>query len=660
MKILYSQIKELAPMLTASPKEVGEALTLTGLMMDGFEEIEYNNKKDYLIGLEVRQNRADCLSVIGVAREVAAYYGLAIEYPQLDDINLGEEALAIKVNAPDSIKRIQAVRIDNVVNKESPAWLKQYLSCYEINSINLLVDLSNYVMIVTGYPSHIMDKDKIGEVLYWEVNKSFVDITTLDRTNIKLNKDEIIIRDDKSAIALAGIVGAQYGSIDMSSKSIVVEMAVYDRVIVRKNSRSLRIVTEASSRLEKDLDPEGVDYAMGLLLSLIKRHCGGIIVSRMFDYYLDKKINKAILLDHKMPSVYAGVEISREEVIKILKNLRFAIAEEGEMLKVTTPSGRTDIFLEQDLVEEVVRLYGYNNIPTDVLPALAVTEDITPRHLNIIEKIRDILSALSYDEVLTWPLTKKGYNAIVNYKEMGEVFIQNSVNEGFCELRQSMASGLLTQFEEYQKRNVEYINIFEVGKTFGKSNGKYLEHDMLGILLYDEDRAIDKLRTAVEILLRELGISEINYKNASKKPEIANPYSCWDILAVGENLGIIYKIRSYEQVNIAEGNVYFAELNIANLVKSIDKTLAKSTLEITKKIVTLDANVVLGTGESIDDRVKDIRKKIGEGNIWSLIINDIYKLPGDKIRYTVRVSYKELGDQEAKELHLNSFGLNKK
>ena len=648
------------PKLTASPKEVGEALTLTGFMMDGFEEIEYNNKKDYLIGLEIRQNRADCLSVIGIAREIAAYYGLAVEYPQLGDMDLGEEALNIKVNAPDSIKRIQAVRIDNVENKESPQWLKQYLSCYEINSINLLVDLSNYVMIFTGYPSHIMDKDKIGDVIRWEIGKDFGEITTLDGTKIKLNKDELIIRDDKSAIALAGMIGAQYGSIDANSKSIVVEMAVYDRVIVRKNSRSLRIITEASGRLEKDLDPEGTDYAMGLLLSLIKKHCGGKIASEMFDYYPDKKINQAILFDPKMPSVYAGVEISREKVIKALKNLRFEIAEEEEMLKVTTPSGRTDIFLEQDLVEEVVRLYGYNNIPTDALPALAITEDITPRHLNIIEKIKDILSALSYDEVLTWPLTKKGYNAIVNYKEMGEALIQNSVNEGLCELRQSMASGLLTQLGEYQKKNVEYINIFETGKIFGKSAGKYLEYDMLGILLYDKGKAIDRLRTTAEALLRELGISEIHYKNAGRKPGIANPYSCWNIFASEENLGIIYKTRSSEQINIAEGNVYFAELDIANLVKSLDKTLAKPTLEITKKIVILDANVVLEAGESINDRVKDIRKKIGESNIWSLIIKDIYKLPGDKIRYTVRVSYKELGDQEAKELHLNSFGLNKK
>ena len=651
MKILYSQIKELAPKLTASPREVGEALTLTGLMMDGFAEIEYNNKKDYLISLEVRQNRADCLSVIGVAREVAAFYGLAVKYPQVDDLNFGKEALAIKVNAPDVIKRINAVSIDAVENKESPAWLKQYLACYEMNSINLLVDLSNFVMIVTGYPSHLMDKDKIGEVISWEINKDFGEIITLDGTNIKLNKDELIIRDNKSVIALAGMIGAQYGSIEMNSQSIVVEMAIYDRVIIRKNSRSLRITTEASSRLEKDLDPNGVDYAMGFLLSLIRKYGGGKIASQMFNYYPKKIASKTILFNPKMPSIYAGVEISRKEVIKILKNLRFAIIEDKEMLKVTVPSGRTDIFLAQDLVEEVVRLYGYNNIPVDVLPVLTMTEDITPKHFYLIEKIKDILSALSYDEVLSWPLTKKGYNAVMNYKEIGEVSVQNSVNEDSSELRQSMATGLLAQFAEYQKKNLEYINIFEIGKVFGKLGKNYLEYDTLGILLYDVDKAIDKLRIAVETLLRELGISEICYKNAISKPAIANPYSCWDIFVAQENLGIIYKAR--------QGNVYFAELNIANLAKGLNNAPTNPTIEITQKIVTLDANVVLATNESIDDYIKNVRKKIGKNNIFSLIIKDVYKLANDKIRYTIRVSYKELSDQKAKEIHFDSFGLTK-
>ncbi len=661
MKVLYSQIKELVPDLSISPRKLGEILTIIGFMMDGFEEIEFNNKNDYLIGFEVRQNRPDCLSVIGIVKEAAAYYGLEIKYPQLESLNFGKEDLIIKANVQNAVKRVRALKIDNIENKESPPWLKQYLSFYGINSINLLIDLSNYVMIITGYPSHIIDNDKITGDVSWEINKDFKKIITLDGTNVELNKDELIIRDDKSIIALAGIVGSQYGSVDIGSKSIIIEMAVYDRTIIRKNSRSLRITTEASNRLEKDLDPNGIDYAINLLVSLIQKHCNGKIVSKMFNYYPTKRIPETILFNPEMSSIYAGVEISREDVIKILKNLRFKVTEGKKFLKVTLPSDRMDISLEQDLVEEVIRLHGYNHIPNDILPPLTVVENITPKHINIIERIKDILSILGYDEVLTWSLTKKGYNSIVNYKkEWKELSTQNSVNEDFPELRQSMAIGLLMQFEEYQKKNIEYIRIFEIGKTFGKINENHLEYDTLGILLYSESKALNSLKLTIEILLRQVGINEIHYKDSQRKPKIANPYSCWDILVPREKLGIIYKIDPYKQVNIIKGNVYFAELNINKLTQIITNLSFNPILELTKKIITLDANVELKANEFIDNYIKNIKNKIGENNIWGLRVKDVYKLSDGKVRYTLRVSYKELSNQEAKSIHLSSLNLGNK
>lgn len=253
------------PGLTASPQKVGNALTMTGFMMDGLKEVNYQGNKDFIISLEIRQNRADCLSVIGLAREVAAYYGLSVKLPDMPALVFNDNKLNIEVDAKDYIKRILAIRIMNLKNKESPEWLKEFLALYEINSINFLVDLSNYVMLVTGYPSHLIDIAKIDSNIVWSVNKEFSKIVTLDGSVVELKKDkELIIRDSKNIIALAGIVGGEFAKIDINTKSIVVEMAVYDRSIIRRNSRSLRIVTEASHRLEKDLDPNGSEYAIGL------------------------------------------------------------------------------------------------------------------------------------------------------------------------------------------------------------------------------------------------------------------------------------------------------------------------------------------------------------------------------------------------------------
>jgi len=219
----------------------------------------------------VRQNRADCLSTIGIARELAAYYGLELELKEHYSPALGIEELKINVDAPKFVKRIKAIAIEDLENKESPDWLKDFLSFYDVNSVNLLVDLSNYVMFYTGYTSHLLDKDKIQDgVISWSVNNNFDKIITLDGSEVELHKDnELIIRDAKNILALAGIVGGQAAAISLNTKSVVLEMAVYDRTIIRKNSRSLKIVTEASTRLEKNLDPNGVDYAINSLIFLI-------------------------------------------------------------------------------------------------------------------------------------------------------------------------------------------------------------------------------------------------------------------------------------------------------------------------------------------------------------------------------------------------------
>jgi len=653
MKILYNQIKEYVPDLKASPKEVGEALTLTGFMMESFEEIKHKGQTDYLIGLEIRQNRADCLSVIGIVREVAAYYGIQAKIPDLGDIASSNEKLDIDVNksAVDFVKRIWAVKFCELENRESPEWLKEYLFFYDINSINLLVDLSNYVMLVTGYPSHLIDVDKITEPISWSLNKNFKKTTTLDGTEVQLSqKNELIVEDKRDVIALAGIVGTKYSPVDINSKSIILEMAVYDRTIIRRDSRNLRIVTEASHRLEKDLDSNGVDYAARMLSSLILKYCNGKIASEVFDYYPKKRISQEIKFDGALPSVYAGVEIKKDEVTKILKNLRFKVDGKGDKVLVTPPIDRMDISMEQDLVEEVVRIYGYDKIPSDDIPELRVVKDITPKNIILCERIRDILITLGYDEVLSWLLTRSGANKLVNYLEWDVVSTQNSVNELYPDLRQSIATSLINQFKEYEKKNVQFINIFEIGKIFGHKDGKYIEYESLGILSCSETKGLSLFKENIEKLLRLVGLKDIKYKVAKVNPNIANPNSCWDLELSGKSVGVVYKLRPQQ----SDKNLYFTELNITKTADILNKTQNNPVVELTQKLIVLDCNVEIKKEESINDYLDKIKSKIKADNVWSIVIADKYPLK-DKIRYTIRVTYKELSDQEAKSIHAEAF-----
>ena len=188
MKILYSKIKELVPDLQVDANAAGEVLTMIGMMMDSFEEVTYQGKKDYLLGLETR-NRVDCLSIWGIARELAAYYGLAAKIPVLEASHAAEE-LHIKVEAREAVRRIKAVTVTNLTNQASPKWLSEFLQLYEMNSLNLLVDLSNYAMIMTGYASHLLDYDKMNGNLKWQLNKQEQSINTLDTSEIALTGGE--------------------------------------------------------------------------------------------------------------------------------------------------------------------------------------------------------------------------------------------------------------------------------------------------------------------------------------------------------------------------------------------------------------------------------------------------------------------------------------
>ncbi|MFH0791888.1 MAG: phenylalanine--tRNA ligase subunit beta [bacterium] len=659
MKILYSRLKELIPGLEAGAKEVAEVFTYTGLMTDGLKAIRFNGKSDYLISVEVRQNRADCLSIVGLAREIAAYYGLNVRLEKIDVKYPANGEVDIKIEAKNHIERVLAVEISGIKNGESPKWLKEMLGIYDVNSVNLLVDLSNYTMLYTGYPSHLLDKDKIvGGRLYWSINNRFNEITTLYGSVIKMAKtDELLIRDENNPLGLAGIVGGKVAAISKDTNHIIAEMAIYDRVLIRKNSRDLKIVTEASHRLEKDLDPNGLDYNMALLVSMILKYGGGKIVCWPFSYYPKKRTASIIAFDPEKPARCAGIKIPVNDVKRILNNLRFNVVVKGRKWQVTPPTDRMDVSIEEDITEEVIRMFGYKNIPSNEPPAFPVTEAITPNTVLVAEKARDILSVLGFDEALSWPMTKRELNNLTNYEEWESIATQNSVNEEYPDLRQTLMTGLYLEMEEYLKKNITYIRLFEIGNIFGKIKNKFIERQSLAILINDSSNAVaSDAKSAMETVLRYLGFTDINYRLAVRIPVIGHPRGVWEILIDKEVVGIIYRLKP-EYYN---GQVAFCEINLSLISELIGKYHLNPAVELLRKIVTLDANIELPENQPIKSYLDNITKAIGERALWEIGISDAFNLGNGNIRYTIRVSYQGLTDPEAKEIHRQVFetGLN--
>lgn len=501
MKVLYSQLCKYLPDLKASAKEVADTFTLTGFMLDKFNEVEYMGKKDYFLDLEVRQNRGDSLGVLGLARELSAYYKIPV-VPNVykkysSDLSY---KLPITIRNSEAVKRIMAVKIANIKVGDSPSWLKDYLSLYEINSVNNLVDLTNFVMLETGHASHVFDVDKVGESLVWELNNGqYKNMTTLNGQELELGSDTLIISDGKRPLSLS-FIGGQEDAVSNSTQNILLEMAVYNPTIVRRNARELKVITEASTRLEKFMDPDSIPEAFEWLISLITDNCGGSISSEIFDEYIQVTEKPEIKVDLNKVQEMAGISITPEESLEYLKNLGFiVIKKEGDIVFVNRPINRLDIEIEYDVFEEIIRMKGFNNIPSNHFTT-QVVKDITPKRIKLMDRLSEILVNNGFDEVRSWILVDEKSNQNFNNSPWEPIKVSNSINEEVPFLRASIGVSLSGQIHNYRKNGVDPINLFEVGKTFGKKDGKYTEVNTLGVAIGNDD--VNFLKNIIEITLR--------------------------------------------------------------------------------------------------------------------------------------------------------------
>ena len=648
MKVLYSQLIDLIPSLKATPEEVAHTFTMTGFMSDGLEEVSYNKKKDWLISLEVRQNRADSFGVIGLARDLAAYYRLPLQLPAVKKAETGRGVVPIEIKDTSAVERLLAVTIDQVESKKSPSWLQECLEHFGINSINLLVDLSNYVMILTGYPNHIFDVSKTVGMLTWQLNKNrFEKLVTLGGNDVSLTDQTLIVADDKAPLAVAGAIGGEIARVDEKTTAILVELGIYDPALVMRNVRELAISTETSRRLEKNLDSQEAQYAFDLLVQLIQENCGGTVSSEQFDFYPNPRTSPTIEFDPALSSKIAGIEITLPESAELLRALNMDVVEKDARWNITPPTYRTDISLPEDIAEEVIRLHGFEQIPSNETPAMSVVPNITPQLLTVTEQLKDTLQAIGYDETLTLPLLTESANGMTNYLDWGAVQVQNAANEEFTTLRQSLGSGLLNQAEVYLKNGIDVVQIFEIGTCFGWEKNAVAEQEFLALLkiIPRNTNDLPSFQIDVDRILRHLNIIDIEYRPIEKPIGAANPQSAWHIFHQQQPVGVLYKLNP----RWPEHSGYFAEINLT-AVLGVRKNTVLPVVELTQRLISLDLNVHVAHTADIGATLNKIRAQVTTEKLWNLEVIDVYTQE-NRTKITVRVTYVNLDDQAAKELH---------
>lgn len=619
MKIVYSELKKLLPSLTTNYQQLRDDLTLIGHFASGFIESE----GEQIYDLEIRQNRGDCQGYYGIAKDLSVFYNIPLNISNDLSIidNKSSSILPIQINSED-VKRILAISIDNIIVKDSPDWLIKFLAHHEINTINNIVDATNYIMLLYGIPCHAFDISKTTHNLIWENNNNkYKNFTTLDGTTLKLEKETLIISNLNEPLSLS-FLGGQNSGISKNTHSTILEMAVYNRSRVRKDSRNLKTITEASIRLDKDLDIQTIPLAFNHLTKLVLELSNGQISSDIFENYtVSPKIEK-IEFDPALPSQFAGIDIPVEFAIDCLTRLDCQIEKQNDSsYLISPPSIRKDITQTEDLVEEVMRFWGYNKIPLDAPISSEKLPDIAPPVLHLIDSIENILIDLGYDEIRSWPLIKESsLLPKLAPSEQKPIYTQNSINSEFPVLRQSIISSLIQQQDQYTRYKVPQNCFFEIGKVFYQENNQYLEKYSLGLFNISED----KLQKDIEYIFKTL--------------EIPTP-----------------KINKLDNSFI---EIYLDEISQLNFKKIEHEPHVNSAYELTSQIITLDANITLDHEENPIDLINKYSQIIGDKYLWQLIITDTYHdTKINKYRYTFRVSYFNVDDKTAKTLHLKSFDL---
>jgi len=529
MKISYNWLKKYLKNKLPEPKKLAEILTLHSFEIEDIKE----KGGDYVLDIDILPNRAhDCLSYIGIAKEIATLTGNEFKIPNIkfqEDEKLKTKDFAkVEIEHKKDCLRYAGKIIFEVKVCSSPKWLQENLRSCGLQPINNIVDIGNYVMLETGQPIHAFDLDKIKEKIIVRRAKKGEKIKTLDNKIYKLDKNILVIADKERAIGIAGIKGGKSTCIDATTKNILIEAANFDRKIIRKASQKLKLRTDASLRFENGMDPNLIDFAQKRMAFMIKEIAKGKVLKGMLDFYPEKVLPKKIKLDLKYVDKLLGIKISESKIKEILRKLNFKFSKvKNNKITVEISAERIDICLQEDLIEEIGRIYGYSNIPY-IFPQTILS---LPKKNNKVfwqKQCQNILQERGFSEVYNYSFISEEEKNIFNCQDNKLLQLENPISALNKYLRPSLIPGLLKNTKDNLKI-FDKIEIFEFGNIFidqqrGKNkNQKILEKKALTGLLSKKDvkdEGFYELKGVVDSLLNKLGITDIYYDDYEPTSEL--------------------------------------------------------------------------------------------------------------------------------------------
>ncbi len=625
MKIVYEWLREFVA-VKAPAAELRSRLSLAGVAIDSIQETAAGPVLD----AEITANRPDCLGHYGIAREVAAIYRMATAplRPQLrESSEKTSAATSVKNEAPELCGRYTARVLRGVKVQPSPDWLRQRLEAIGQNSINNVVDITNYVMFELGQPMHAFDLDKLSEkrIAVRRANGG-EKIRTLDGAERTLTKDMCVIADASRAVAIAGVMGGAESEIGFASRNILLESAWFDAISVRRTAKALGLRTEASYRFERGTDPEMAETASRRAAELVQQVAAGELLAGAIDVYPGRMDERKIEFSREELLRVMGADIPDRDIEEILGALGFHPVRNDDnrgaaesllaRWECRQPSWRQDVTRGIDLIEEVARHYGYEKFPPR-LPAAKQPARRLP-HANEMDRLRERVIGLGYQEIVEIPIVDAARDAIFRAAGLTPATIGNPLAENASMMRSSGIVSMINAIEWNLNHGQRNLRLFEIGKTYELREGKPFEAAVITLgatglarekTIYETAREFTfaDLKGDVE-LIAALGVGAC-WKKANRS-WLAGGRAAEISFEGGESIGVMGQVakRVAEQLKLRQ-DIFVAELRLEPLLEAMEAARARLKYSAIPRFpaVERDFSLVLADGVAFADVERAIR-----------------------------------------------------
>ena len=634
----------------------------------GSDVIEVLGLNDYILDLSITPNRADALSMRGLTYELGALYNNKVNFNDVEkEENYEATSLQVAVES-DSCRNYVGQIVKNVEVKSSPLWLQTRLMNSGIRPINNIVDITNYVLLEFGQPMHAFDKDLVGDKIVVRDAKEGEVLETLDGEERKLQTTDLVITDGTRAIALGGVMGGKNTEVSEETKNIILESAYFNPTSVRRTSAAHGLRSDSSARFEKGIDPNMQKAALARAVELILELCPNAVVESSVGI-VNKEEEKVVEITTSYINNYLGITLSTEEIAAILEGLSFTVEVTGENLVVKVPTRRPDISIKQDLVEEVIRIYGYDNLASTLPKFSKTTKGGLTYSQRMVRDLRAVYASLGFNDTINYSLVSEEEATEYTLEDHHKVRLLMPMTETHSTLRQSLVPGLLNTVQYNVARKQKDLKLLEIGRVFfgsGDDNIQPKETLYLSAALTGEERATKWLKESssldffaakgyLEVVFERLGLDEkVTYRKSTL--EGMHPGRFAEVYLGEKRIGFIGEVHPQVADKLGLNTTYVFEINLDEVIS--ESKVKPKYEEVTKyPEITRDIAMLVDVKDEYQN-IYNVIESVNSKLITKVELFDLYVgaelLVGKKsLALTITYSDKQktLTDEEVTAVH---------